>query len=282
MSFTRVKPSNWPHGGTMSSDEANALDIDHANALDKTDAGDSISGPIVLVGPDAGITAGADTFIEIKSGAEFIVDAGASFAVNAAVNFNAAVTFASTIGVTGLSTLTGGANIGTHNIAFNPARAVIRVQNGGVDSDNWDAATGPGWGANSTAQGAIASYPLQFEIKVPNGATLTSVTVWLTGNGHSLAPHSMPQLKVYSFTKLGVLTQLGTTATDTSATPDGDPTGYDVAHALTVSGLSTVIDRTANRYVAMVFAEGGTHAQIGSPYVNACITQCTQSNYEED
>lgn len=279
--FNRVRPSNWPVGGTVASTELNQLDIDHANAVDKTVAGDSILGELHLVGPDAGILAQTGTFIQCATGSQLITDAGATCTLNSAVACNGAATFASTIAVTGLTTCTGGVNIGTHNVAFT-ARSVIRVQNGEVVTSQWDAVTGPGWGPNSTAQGAIASYPLAFELKIPNGATLTSVTIWLTGNGHSFAPHSMPQLKVFQFSKLGVLTQLGSTATDTSATPDGDPTGYDAVHALTVSGLSTVIDRTANRYVAQVFAEGGTHAVVGSPYVNCCITQCTQSNYEED
>lgn len=44
MSFTRINVAGWAVGAKLTSAQMNALDIDHANAADKTTAGDTISG----------------------------------------------------------------------------------------------------------------------------------------------------------------------------------------------------------------------------------------------
>ena len=44
MAFTRVKPDGWAVNEELTSAQANALDIDHANAVDKT--GDVITGNV--------------------------------------------------------------------------------------------------------------------------------------------------------------------------------------------------------------------------------------------
>ena len=48
MSFTRCNPGGWSVGSKLTSVQMNRLDIDHANALDKTVAGDTLSGSIAM------------------------------------------------------------------------------------------------------------------------------------------------------------------------------------------------------------------------------------------
>lgn len=77
MSFTRAKPAGWSSGDTFTAAQANAIDVDHANALDKTSAGDTISGiltlstagrilPSVVIGADANTTYTVGTSTEIR------------------------------------------------------------------------------------------------------------------------------------------------------------------------------------------------------------------------
>jgi hypothetical protein len=278
MSFNRVKPSNYPSGGEVAHTEMNQLDIDHANALDKV-GGDTITGPIVVTGTSIDIDDTSELFVD----GELFIRSGGNFQVASGVTYSVATDaqFISTMEVGGLATLTGGASVGTHNLAIT-SRSVTRVMNGYVQDDKWDAIAPPAWGASAAAQAAPGTYLLQFELKVPNGAVLTSVTVRLTGASlHSTAPLTLPRLTVYSLDTSGNQVSLGA-LTDTSAAPGGSPAGYDVTHSITVSGLSVTIDRTTKRYIASVSPEAGTGAQIGSPQVYTCAATWTQTAYEED
>jgi hypothetical protein len=50
MAFTRVNAGGWAYGTKLTSAQQNQLDVDHANALDKSTAGDSIAGTIAFTG----------------------------------------------------------------------------------------------------------------------------------------------------------------------------------------------------------------------------------------
>ena len=73
MSFTRVKPAGWGIQDTLTSSEANALDIDHANAVDKSASGDTVSGILQMSGkgrivPTFEVGADADTTYVLTDG----------------------------------------------------------------------------------------------------------------------------------------------------------------------------------------------------------------------
>lgn len=48
MSFSRVNAPGWAVNDKLTSSQMNALDIDHANAVDKTTAGDTVSGTLAI------------------------------------------------------------------------------------------------------------------------------------------------------------------------------------------------------------------------------------------
>lgn len=50
MAFTRINGGSWAVGDKLTSAQANSLDVDHANAVDKTVAGDTLSGVLVTAG----------------------------------------------------------------------------------------------------------------------------------------------------------------------------------------------------------------------------------------
>ena len=101
MSFTRVNPGGWSVGAKLTSSQMNQLDIDHANALDKTTAGDTLSGPIamastatitastagnIIASVAGGIAAGVTGGFKIGAGASMTVQGLISGAAEINVN----------------------------------------------------------------------------------------------------------------------------------------------------------------------------------------------------
>ncbi len=78
MTFARIKTAGWAVNEQVSSAQLNALDIDHKNALDKTSAGDTLSGVVQLSGSGriVGISAaGADmdgTYSPVQQGVVYL------------------------------------------------------------------------------------------------------------------------------------------------------------------------------------------------------------------
>lgn len=109
------------------------------------------------------------------------------------------------------------------------------------------------------ASGAYVVYTL---IEVPHGATLTAVSLMIAGAaGHAAFPGgapTMPTLDVQSFSTAGAVVGIAS-VTDASATAGV----YEGAHALTASGLSTVIDRATKRYYARLGGEAGANFIAG-------------------
>ena len=66
--FSRVNPGGFGLGAKFTSTQANQLDIDHANALDKTVAGDTLSGFINITPGTGGIGAGLGGAVGVSTG----------------------------------------------------------------------------------------------------------------------------------------------------------------------------------------------------------------------
>lgn len=100
-------------------------------------------------------------------------------------------------------------------------------------------------------------------IQVPNGATLTTVEVRLTGAGsHAGLPGTMPLVTVRRFdTSSGLGFTLGS-----ASDPSGSVGTFQGSHSITVSGMSHTIDRTVNRYYVQLTAENGANALVGATY----------------
>lgn len=93
-------------------------------------------------------------------------------------------------------------------------------------------------------EGGTIDFPLDAVI---DGATLTAVRVRVTGTttaGFVSLPTTLPTVKVYKVDgSTGVMTQIGSTATDASANV-GD---FNGAHNVEVTGLSEVIDQSGGK-----------------------------------
>lgn len=104
-------------------------------------------------------------------------------------------------------------------------------------------------------EGGTVDFPLDAVI---DGATLTAVRVRVTGTttaGFVSLPTTLPTVKVYKVDgSTGVMTQIGSTATDASANV-GD---FNGAHNVEVTGLSEVIDQSGGKrlFVKITGASG--------------------------
>ena len=95
--------------------------------------------------------------------------------------------------------------------------------------------------------------------RLPNGCTLSSVTFYVDPADHTGTglPATMPSFKLWkNAVATGTQTQIGTTATDTSA----NATIYSAVHAIAKSGLSEVIDNANYSYFMQFFCEAGANA----------------------
>lgn len=74
MSFTKANPSGWSTGDKLLSAQMNQLDTDHANSVDKTTAGDTISGVVTVAGASSGITIASTSTQGLKCNAGALID----------------------------------------------------------------------------------------------------------------------------------------------------------------------------------------------------------------
>ena len=115
---------------------------------------------------------------------------------------------------------------------------------------------------NAGADDTTSSAYVYFRLRIPDGATLTSVKVVFTPTpSHTNLPANFPQLTVGKRPLSSTVpTQLGSTQTDTAA----NVAAYETSNrTLTVSGLSEVADNDAYIYWAQFRTEYGANAKIG-------------------
>jgi hypothetical protein len=140
-----------------------------------------------------------------------------------------------------------------------------------VDTGEWTVLQGAM--ASNVSQGTYIYVPLD----LPHGATLTSVVVYLHPAGaHGALPANMPKIRVSRVGIGGTETVIGAETADGSALV----VTYEAAHAISVSGLSEVIDRSASRYLVRLQAESGANFIAGCKFITA-LSVCTVTSYTE-
>lgn len=124
-------------------------------------------------------------------------------------------------------------------------------------------------------QSSTSASQVSWELDVPDGATLTAVTIEVQPNIHpSNRPGTMPKLRVLRTAANQITGQIvGSVATDLS----GSHTAYNGQHPITVTGLSELIDRSQYNYWARLDGETGSDAmtglQAGTPKWTATVSQ---------
>lgn len=129
----------------------------------------------------------------------------------------------------------------------------------------WDA-------ADTTARTMVV--PLH----VPNGVTITAVTVYLKGaGGHVGLPATMPYISLWENAPATTATLIAGPTTDSAA----NAAAYDAVHAVTISGLSITSSRASKQYLLMVVSETGANSIAGLQYHGSTVTYTTTA-YDED
>lgn len=298
MSFVRANPGGWSVGAQLTSAQQNALDIDHANALDKTVAGDSIAGTVhVASGASLTFDSGSTLTGTVSNGTlqiagSFQIAAQVASAI-AAGTANAIVTgvasgitsniaggIASTV-VGGIS-LAGGVNdwptfslTRSKHYAFPPRTldpSVIAPFGTSTATAKWNVGLFA-QGVSGTAS-AIQAIPLAIETP-HQGATLSSITVvFAVGQAHGSPPFVGPSLQVYRYplTAGATLTfqSLAATAQQFATVPGTGAAWYNgglVQTFLYVCNQNHVIDVTSFTYQMLLADENGSGALGGNNYI---------------
>jgi hypothetical protein len=276
VSFTRQLPSGGlPLAGQLTSAELNQIDIDHANALDKSPAGDTLSGQ-VSIQPGAGspgIFAGVGGSLggpTIALGFPFGGDVP-SLAIGVPAGL---VTTAA-----GAIQLNGGAN---DNITFSTPRFDVKSRPiaplGGL-YQGWVQSIRKAISNNSDTTGQGFVVPLD---GLHNGATLTGVIVnFAVGQPHPGAPANPPTLRIQRIPlALGVgappqYQDLSSTAVQTFPMPSTGAAWYAngaIQFFVYSCNQNNVIDTANYEYLMAVVDESGQNALFGQGNLNPFIS----------
>lgn len=253
MSFSRINGPGWAVGDKVTSAQMNALDIDHANALDKTTAGDTIVGVVTVNGVVSGLNIGglSPNGLQILSGAKLgilgtaTVQSGGSLVCTGTGKIIAADgtvhQFTSPVGYSVL-------------LATTPA-GYLASSGFVVDGVN-DCLKGNGT-LNSIAQTPFRAH---------HSATLSSVTFYFSiVGGHGALPAVQPAFGIYRRDVSGALTWLN--ASQTLSPNAASVAAYEALTSFTYPCTqNNVIDVTAYEYFYQITDESGTNALANDRY----------------
>ena len=143
---------------------------------------------------------------------------------------------------------------------------------------------GSGWGWNVTSQcwqtTSTTATTLFFDLpSLPLAGTVTSIGAWFKGDpGHAGSPATLPVVTFYKRARNSASPSTIGTLTDTY----GSAGAYETSHLIEITGLTELIDKTANVYSFSVRSEGSTNARADAilSAISATITITAQSEWE--
>jgi hypothetical protein len=260
----------WALGALVTSAQINQLDIDHANALDKTSAGDTLSGQISIQGGVGSpmIAAGISGSLGNPSIAFGFPFGGSTPSLAVGITSGLVTTAAGGI------QLAGGVNDW-------PTFSSTRSQNisqaiqplGGVYA-GWIQSGLKAIGNNSDSTGAGFVAPLT---ALHNGGTLNNVVAYfVVGASHAAVPANLPTINVVRVplaAGVGVVPQyqaLSSSAIQTfSPTPGTGAAWYasgDIQAMTYACNQNNVIDTVNYQYLMAITDEFGANSHFGNLY----------------
>lgn len=267
MSFSRVNSVGWAVGDPLTSAQQNQLDIDHANALDKTAAGDTLLGNVTT------------------SGAGRITAATAAGIVSSTA-FGIQTTVAAGIvsGVAGGIQLAGGV-LDWPTFQFARSRGVSYPIIPAFVPSGWTAGAAPG-GASLQANASNNALAILLPV-MHDGATLNAVSVLLSvTTPHSAVPASLPTIQCQrmqvgvSGNTLPITQDLSTVPVQSfggTGTPPPPATGAAWVNSNKTQLLiyscnqNNVISTASYAYVLYVTDENGANSQAGNFYLGITL-----------
>lgn len=157
---------------------------------------------------------------------------------------------------------------GTKRLTY-ASRSLTRVQKAPLNNTTLDTTSDIGL---SVQKSDTASQALSF----PNGSTLTAFTVYHNRSNTGTLPATRLQVGIK---KLALSTGTATDVVALTEDPEAVLASYEAHHAITISGLSEVIDNTAYRYYLNILGE--TDPNGASTTVYPCITTVTMTSDDE-
>lgn len=302
MSFARVKPGGWALNEKLTSAQQNLLDIDHANALDKT--GDTIG---------AGDVIGVDGQININSGGAFAALSGSSITLGAGSNVQLSPGPGGQLTVGGNTTMTVavGSNLtvlGSTQLSSAQTETLSTVSLITIDPSvtrtrtcrsYCSGATAPGGGGtpglyfvtsdilgagawlNQTLNGGVPF--VLFPLDAPHGSTIQLIRQWIKPpSGHGgIMPETKPRLAlIRKNVVVGASIWDPVTEVGGVTAPPVTIGDYEATFELVLSGLSEVIDRHNYVYWLRLTGECGNDSKAGM-YASMPQYQISVNKYED-
>lgn len=274
MSFSNPYSTKTARVSTITAAETNAAGAAIAQAIDGTGGGTYTPVSPINIGGANGLRIASGGFLTVLSGGTLSVPSGGTLSAAG----GSTVTLAGTNTLSGATTAADLTMTSTNRVKL-ASRSITRVQSSipsTNDATTWRLAVSGGY----MEQIANATDYVVFDLRVPHGATLTAVTAYVQGAaGHGALPAGADKadLAVYVIPATGAIgAPLGVVSD-----PETLIAVYEASHTIQVSGLSTVIDRTANRYTAIVKSETGANYVAGLR-VFAVAATYTITAYDED
>ncbi len=277
MAFTRVNPPGFSFGGKLTHAQMNQLDIDHANALDKTIAGDELEG-IVTMANGASIRANTP-------GATIIGSVANAVQITALFGLNIATAQGLVTSVPGGFVLGGGSS---DYPVMNPARPIPRGRPMLPHLQfNTGWAPGPGSLSSSSNNWSVAgpattqNQPFRLD-QLIDGSTLTSVAIsFFVGGTHAGGlPANLPTFSVQAVAYDGTpFAVLPLNSTDTTAGLSPSPASGAAWH--NANAMQTfvytcnqhnVVDTEKYLYLLQIVDENGSGSELGNGYFAATAT----------
>jgi len=246
MTFSRVNASSWATGAEVTTAQINQLDLDHANALDKSIAGDGVFGPLTFTN---NVTAGVSVSI-VGQGTTTTASGG-----RIVLGDNDYPTRLTSAAITRCLPILMQLNAGTNYI---------------VDANMSRSNVVGSAGATAISQGLI------------DGATLVSVTVYVTVTAHAGLPAIMPSFSVAAVAlatgamPLGSMPGTVNTLSAVTIVRPASPTawfsnGQVQSFTLSIGAtnimtgpIGAVIDRTQFAYFLAIQEEAGANSVAGN------------------
>lgn len=206
MAITRVNPADWAVGDKLTSAQANGLDENGAKAVDKTSAGDTVSGEL---------TFDATGSILLDAGSSMTVDVGAQIEVGGGLVIPSPGVLQADLGTSSSITVGSGSHIataGTGYVKFNNSdwpklntrtRSISRnfrelsIADPNLFPTDWQSSS---FGFIS---GMASAEILALRVPLHEGARLIGMAVYMKAAAHAGVPATMPRVEFFKRTKFG-------------------------------------------------------------------------------
>jgi hypothetical protein len=252
MAFTNPFSVKTPSVSTITAAEINAAGAAIAQSVDGTGGGDytPVSAPI-RIGGAQGLRILSGGFLTVLSGGTLSVPSGGivtaasgSTVTLAGTNVISGVTTASDLTMTGTSRI----KLGSRSVPRLARSAPFGETNFTVNADSY------------VTQSSTAASIVSWELDIPHGSTLTSVSIEIQPVVHVSLPGTMPKLTVMVMAANHIT---GTIAGGPTSDGSGSVGAYNAQHPVAVSGLSIAVDRTQYNYWAKFEGEAGSNSLTG-------------------